>query len=114
MCPKTATLIAALRKGFTFQGSSHPTKDLYFSYNNAKRKQQGILLYDYELVLFFYLLPSVQVLPFQILGPKIIRPPVNVEIIEGLKAVLPCTTMGNPKPSVSWIKGETVVKVNRE
>ncbi|XP_075267286.1 muscle, skeletal receptor tyrosine-protein kinase isoform X3 [Opisthocomus hoazin] len=44
--------------------------------------------------------------------PKIIRPPINVEIIEGLKAVLPCTTMGNPKPSVSWIKGETVVKEN--
>ncbi|XP_010084985.1 PREDICTED: muscle, skeletal receptor tyrosine protein kinase-like, partial [Pterocles gutturalis] len=42
--------------------------------------------------------------------PKITRPPTNVEIIEGLKAVLPCTTMGNPKPSVSWIKGETVVK----
>ncbi|XP_027664289.2 muscle, skeletal receptor tyrosine-protein kinase isoform X5 [Falco biarmicus] len=44
--------------------------------------------------------------------PKITRPPINVEIIEGLKAVLPCTTMGNPKPSVSWIKGETVLKEN--
>ncbi|XP_077672610.1 muscle, skeletal receptor tyrosine-protein kinase isoform X3 [Eretmochelys imbricata] len=44
--------------------------------------------------------------------PKITRPPVNVKIIEGLKAVLPCTTMGNPKPSVSWIKGETVLKEN--
>ncbi|XP_009080026.1 PREDICTED: muscle, skeletal receptor tyrosine protein kinase-like [Acanthisitta chloris] len=44
--------------------------------------------------------------------PKITRPPINVEIIEGLKAVLPCTTMGNPKPSVSWVKGETVVKEN--
>ncbi|XP_025064764.1 muscle, skeletal receptor tyrosine-protein kinase isoform X3 [Alligator sinensis] len=44
--------------------------------------------------------------------PKITRPPVNVKIIEGLKAVLPCTTMGNPKPSVSWIKGENVVKEN--
>uniref|UniRef100_A0A8C0J727 receptor protein-tyrosine kinase n=1 Tax=Chelonoidis abingdonii TaxID=106734 RepID=A0A8C0J727_CHEAB len=42
--------------------------------------------------------------------PKITRPPVNVKIIEGLKAVLPCATMGNPKPSVSWIKGETVLK----
>ncbi|KAK2521485.1 Musk [Columba livia] len=45
-------------------------------------------------------------------GPKITRPPINVEIIEGLKAVLPCTTVGNPKPSVSWIKGEMVVKEN--
>uniref|UniRef100_A0A674JBM4 receptor protein-tyrosine kinase n=1 Tax=Terrapene triunguis TaxID=2587831 RepID=A0A674JBM4_9SAUR len=44
--------------------------------------------------------------------PKITRLPVNVKIIEGLKAVLPCTTMGNPKPSVSWIKGETVLKEN--
>ncbi|NXD45778.1 MUSK kinase, partial [Copsychus sechellarum] len=46
--------------------------------------------------------------------PKITRPPINVEIIEGLKAVLPCSTMGNPKPSVSWVKGETVVKVSKE
>ncbi|XP_042310595.1 muscle, skeletal receptor tyrosine-protein kinase isoform X2 [Sceloporus undulatus] len=44
--------------------------------------------------------------------PKITRPPSNVKIIEGLKAVFPCTTMGNPKPSVSWIKGENVVKEN--
>uniref|UniRef100_A0A8D0GC51 receptor protein-tyrosine kinase n=1 Tax=Sphenodon punctatus TaxID=8508 RepID=A0A8D0GC51_SPHPU len=44
--------------------------------------------------------------------PKITRPPTNVKIIEGLKAVFPCTTMGNPKPSVSWIKGETVLKEN--
>nr|XP_014426423.1 muscle, skeletal receptor tyrosine-protein kinase isoform X3 [Pelodiscus sinensis] len=44
--------------------------------------------------------------------PKITRPPVNVKVIEGLKAVLPCTTMGNPKPSVSWIKGETVLRDN--
>uniref|UniRef100_A0A8C8RFG7 receptor protein-tyrosine kinase n=1 Tax=Pelusios castaneus TaxID=367368 RepID=A0A8C8RFG7_9SAUR len=44
--------------------------------------------------------------------PKITRPPTNGKIIEGSKAVLPCTTMGNPKPSVSWIKGETVLKEN--
>ncbi|XP_033029346.1 muscle, skeletal receptor tyrosine-protein kinase isoform X2 [Lacerta agilis] len=44
--------------------------------------------------------------------PKITRPPSNVKVIEGLKAVLPCTTMGNPKPSVSWIKGENVIKEN--
>ncbi|KAH0628374.1 hypothetical protein JD844_009449 [Phrynosoma platyrhinos] len=44
--------------------------------------------------------------------PKITRPPSNVKIIEGLKAVFPCTTMGNPKPSVSWIKGENVVREN--
>ncbi|XP_058029190.1 muscle, skeletal receptor tyrosine-protein kinase isoform X3 [Ahaetulla prasina] len=44
--------------------------------------------------------------------PKITRPPSNLKIIEGLKAVFPCTTMGNPKPSVSWIKGENVIKEN--
>uniref|UniRef100_A0A670ZH12 receptor protein-tyrosine kinase n=1 Tax=Pseudonaja textilis TaxID=8673 RepID=A0A670ZH12_PSETE len=44
--------------------------------------------------------------------PKITRPPSNLKIIEGLKAVFQCTTMGNPKPSVSWIKGENVVKEN--
>nr|XP_034358577.1 muscle, skeletal receptor tyrosine-protein kinase isoform X6 [Arvicanthis niloticus] len=44
--------------------------------------------------------------------PKITRPPINVKIIEGLKAVLPCTTMGNPKPSVSWIKGDNALREN--
>ncbi|XP_077201400.1 muscle, skeletal receptor tyrosine-protein kinase [Paroedura picta] len=44
--------------------------------------------------------------------PRITRPPSNVKIIEGLKAVFPCTTMGNPKPSVSWIKGEYSIKEN--
>ncbi|XP_065803217.1 muscle, skeletal receptor tyrosine-protein kinase isoform X2 [Muntiacus reevesi] len=44
--------------------------------------------------------------------PKITRPPINVKIIEGLKAVLPCTTMGNPKPSVSWIKGDSALREN--
>ncbi|KAM4877074.1 muscle, skeletal receptor tyrosine-protein kinase isoform 7-T7 [Thomomys bottae] len=44
--------------------------------------------------------------------PKITRPPINVKIIEGLKAVLPCTTMGNPKPAVSWIKGDSTLREN--
>ncbi|KAM5298648.1 muscle, skeletal receptor tyrosine-protein kinase isoform 6-T6 [Ctenodactylus gundi] len=44
--------------------------------------------------------------------PKITRPPINVKIIEGLKAVLPCTTMGNPKPAVSWIKGDSALREN--
>ncbi|KAJ6669467.1 hypothetical protein lerEdw1_000015 [Lerista edwardsae] len=44
--------------------------------------------------------------------PKITRPPSNVKIIEGSKAVFPCTTMGNPKPSVTWIKGENAIKEN--
>ncbi|XP_060054998.1 muscle, skeletal receptor tyrosine-protein kinase isoform X2 [Erinaceus europaeus] len=44
--------------------------------------------------------------------PKIIRPPINLKIVEGLKAVLPCTTMGNPKPAVSWIKGDSSLRDN--
>ncbi|KAM4706427.1 muscle, skeletal receptor tyrosine-protein kinase [Discoglossus pictus] len=44
--------------------------------------------------------------------PKITRPPTNVKFIEGVKAVLPCNALGNPKPSVSWIKGENAVKEN--
>ncbi|KAE8632690.1 hypothetical protein XENTR_v10001635 [Xenopus tropicalis] len=44
--------------------------------------------------------------------PKITRPPINVKLIEGVKAVLPCNTLGNPKPSVSWLKGENTVKEN--
>nr|XP_033782342.1 muscle, skeletal receptor tyrosine-protein kinase isoform X1 [Geotrypetes seraphini] len=44
--------------------------------------------------------------------PKITRPPIDVKIVEGVKTVLPCTTLGNPKPSVSWLKGEMAVKEN--
>ncbi|XP_066460479.1 muscle, skeletal receptor tyrosine-protein kinase [Eleutherodactylus coqui] len=44
--------------------------------------------------------------------PKITRPPMNVKLIEGVKAVLPCNNLGNPKPSVSWMKGENAVKEN--
>ncbi|XP_053555980.1 muscle, skeletal receptor tyrosine-protein kinase [Bombina bombina] len=44
--------------------------------------------------------------------PKITRPPINIKLIEGVKAVLPCNTLGNPKPSVSWMKGENQVKEN--
>ncbi|XP_018412722.1 PREDICTED: muscle, skeletal receptor tyrosine-protein kinase [Nanorana parkeri] len=43
---------------------------------------------------------------------KITRPPMNVKLIEGVKAVLPCNTLGNPKPFVSWLKGENAVKEN--
>uniref|UniRef100_H3AUZ8 receptor protein-tyrosine kinase n=1 Tax=Latimeria chalumnae TaxID=7897 RepID=H3AUZ8_LATCH len=42
--------------------------------------------------------------------PRIIRPPTDLTILVGSKAALPCNTMGNPKPSVSWIKDEGVIK----
>ncbi|KAM9329668.1 muscle, skeletal receptor tyrosine-protein kinase [Gastrophryne carolinensis] len=44
--------------------------------------------------------------------PKITRPPMNVKLIEGVKAVLPCNTLGNPKPFVSWMRGDDIVKEN--
>ncbi|XP_069779050.1 muscle, skeletal receptor tyrosine-protein kinase [Narcine bancroftii] len=42
--------------------------------------------------------------------PKIIRPPTDVRVLLGSKVVLPCSTMGNPKPAISWFKDETALK----
>ncbi|XP_072904686.1 muscle, skeletal receptor tyrosine-protein kinase isoform X2 [Hemitrygon akajei] len=42
--------------------------------------------------------------------PKIIRPPTDVRALLGSKVVLPCSTMGNPKPTISWIKDENSLK----
>ncbi|XP_032874052.1 muscle, skeletal receptor tyrosine-protein kinase isoform X2 [Amblyraja radiata] len=42
--------------------------------------------------------------------PKIIRPPTDVRALLGSKVVLPCSTMGNPKPAISWIRDETALK----
>ncbi|MBN3297786.1 MUSK kinase, partial [Amia calva] len=33
-------------------------------------------------------------------------------MVTGSKAVLPCVTLGNPKPDISWIKDEDLVKVS--
>ncbi|GCC29613.1 hypothetical protein chiPu_0008056 [Chiloscyllium punctatum] len=45
--------------------------------------------------------------------PKITRPPTDVRVLLGSKVVLPCSTMGNPKPAISWIKDETALKKDR-
>ncbi|XP_006626687.2 muscle, skeletal receptor tyrosine-protein kinase [Lepisosteus oculatus] len=44
--------------------------------------------------------------------PQIKRHPTNITLLIGSKAVLPCITLGNPKPEISWIKGEDLVKSN--
>ncbi|XP_038660065.1 muscle, skeletal receptor tyrosine-protein kinase isoform X2 [Scyliorhinus canicula] len=42
--------------------------------------------------------------------PTITRPPTDVRVLLGSKVVLPCSTMGNPKPAISWIKDESALK----
>ncbi|XP_072373434.1 muscle, skeletal receptor tyrosine protein kinase-like isoform X2 [Scyliorhinus torazame] len=42
--------------------------------------------------------------------PTITRPPTDVRVLLGSKVVLPCRTMGNPKPAISWIKDESALK----
>ncbi|XP_041042779.1 muscle, skeletal receptor tyrosine-protein kinase [Carcharodon carcharias] len=45
--------------------------------------------------------------------PKITRPPTDVRVLLGSKVVLPCSTMGNPKPTISWIKDEIALRKDR-
>ncbi|KAI2660097.1 Muscle, skeletal receptor tyrosine-protein kinase [Labeo rohita] len=44
--------------------------------------------------------------------PQIKRPPTNMTLIVESKAVLPCLTLGYPKPEISWIKEDDLIKVN--
>ncbi|KAG7477177.1 hypothetical protein MATL_G00091250 [Megalops atlanticus] len=44
--------------------------------------------------------------------PQIKRHPTNVTLLIESKAVLPCVTLGNPKPDISWIKDDDLVKVS--
>ncbi|XP_016295720.1 muscle, skeletal receptor tyrosine protein kinase-like isoform X2 [Sinocyclocheilus anshuiensis] len=44
--------------------------------------------------------------------PQIKRHPTNMTLIVESKAVLPCLTSGYPKPEISWIKGDDLIKVN--
>ncbi|KAJ8260943.1 hypothetical protein COCON_G00166660 [Conger conger] len=43
--------------------------------------------------------------------PEIKRHPTNVTLLIDSKAVLPCVTLGNPKPHISWIKDDDLVKI---
>ncbi|KAM8827419.1 muscle, skeletal receptor tyrosine-protein kinase [Spinachia spinachia] len=44
--------------------------------------------------------------------PQIKRHPTNVTLLVESKAVLPCVTLGNPKPDVTWLKDDELIKVN--
>ncbi|KAM3874319.1 muscle, skeletal receptor tyrosine-protein kinase [Diretmus argenteus] len=44
--------------------------------------------------------------------PQIKRHPTNVTLLIESKAVLPCVTLGNPKPDVTWLKDDELVKVS--
>ncbi|KAM4719708.1 muscle, skeletal receptor tyrosine-protein kinase [Anableps anableps] len=44
--------------------------------------------------------------------PQIKRQPTNVTLLIESKAVLPCVTLGNPKPDVTWLKDDELIKIN--
>lgn len=44
--------------------------------------------------------------------PQIKRHPTNVTLLLESKAVLPCGVLGYPKPEITWIKDEDLIKVN--
>lgn len=44
--------------------------------------------------------------------PQIKRHPTNMTLVVESKAVLPCLTLGYPKPEISWIKEDDLIKVN--
>ncbi|KAM6902973.1 LOW QUALITY PROTEIN: muscle, skeletal receptor tyrosine-protein kinase [Xenentodon cancila] len=44
--------------------------------------------------------------------PQIKRHPTNVTLLIESKAVLPCVTLGNPKPDITWLKDDELIKVN--
>lgn len=43
--------------------------------------------------------------------PQIKRHPTNLTLLVEAKAVLPCVTLGNPKPDVTWLKDDELIKV---
>ncbi|XP_068615962.1 muscle, skeletal receptor tyrosine protein kinase-like, partial [Brachionichthys hirsutus] len=44
--------------------------------------------------------------------PQIKRHPTNLTLLLESKAVLPCVTLGNPKPAVTWLKDDDLIKVS--
>ncbi|CAL8384665.1 unnamed protein product [Gadus morhua 'NCC'] len=44
--------------------------------------------------------------------PQIKRPPTNLTLLLESKALLPCVTLGNPKPDITWLKDDELVQVS--
>ncbi|XP_042365393.1 muscle, skeletal receptor tyrosine-protein kinase [Plectropomus leopardus] len=44
--------------------------------------------------------------------PQIKRHPTNVTLLVESKAVLPCVTLGNPKPDVTWLKDDELIRIS--
>ncbi|XP_056289248.1 muscle, skeletal receptor tyrosine-protein kinase [Pseudoliparis swirei] len=44
--------------------------------------------------------------------PQIKRHPTNLTLLIESKAVLPCITLGNPKPDVTWLKDDELIKIS--
>ncbi|XP_024917835.1 muscle, skeletal receptor tyrosine-protein kinase [Cynoglossus semilaevis] len=44
--------------------------------------------------------------------PQIKRHPSNLTQLLGSKAVLPCVTLGNPRPDVTWLKDDEMIKIS--
>uniref|UniRef100_A0A672J2L5 receptor protein-tyrosine kinase n=1 Tax=Salarias fasciatus TaxID=181472 RepID=A0A672J2L5_SALFA len=44
--------------------------------------------------------------------PQIKRHPTNVTLLIESKAVLPCVTLGNPKPDITWLKDDELIKIS--
>ncbi|KAJ8007506.1 hypothetical protein DPEC_G00118200 [Dallia pectoralis] len=44
--------------------------------------------------------------------PQIKRHPTNLTLLIESKAVLPCVTLGNPKPEISWIKDNDLIQMS--
>ncbi|CAL8318162.1 unnamed protein product [Lota lota] len=44
--------------------------------------------------------------------PQIKRPPTNLTLLLESKALLPCVTLGNPKPDITWLKDDELIQVS--
>ncbi|KAJ3605604.1 hypothetical protein NHX12_027649, partial [Muraenolepis orangiensis] len=40
------------------------------------------------------------------------RPPTNLTLLLESKALLPCVTLGNPKPDITWLKDDEIIQVS--
>lgn len=81
-----------------------------------KMSMSGFISKDEELEPFLIFTINLdlqldQVYCVLFLEPQIKRHPTNVTLLIDSKAVLPCVTLGNPKPDVTWLKDDELIKV---